>query len=156
MDDLALGRDGFPAKCTRMNDEGQLPTCTQVGDEWRVDYPGSGLPGESAFALLFVLVLVVGGLGIVWKVSTARRLARDAGMDEDDATRMALFTNEGLEATYLASSLRQPLQPAEAVPAAAAPRSTEERLRELESLRTQELISEEEYAERRRAVLDQL
>ncbi len=38
----------------------------------------------------------------------------------------------------------------------AEPRSTEQRLRELESLRTQALVTEEEYAERRRVVLDGL
>ena len=41
-------------------------------------------------------------------------------------------------------------------PAAPLPRSIDERLRELDALREQELITEEEHEERRRAIVDQL
>jgi len=112
------------------------------------------MAGDGGFAAFFVLAVLVAIGTTLWKVSTARRMARDAGMDEGDATTMALFTDEGLESTYLASNLRGHTAPPP--PAAAEPRSTEQRLRELESLRTQALITEEEYAERRRAILDGL
>lgn len=116
--------------------------------------PDPGMPGDGGFAAFFLLAVAVAIGTTIWKVSTARRMARDAGMDEGDATTMALFTDEGLESTYLASNLRGPT--AASHPESAPPRSTEQRLRELESLRTQALVTEEEYAERRRAILDGL
>lgn len=115
--------------------------------------PDPGMPGE--FAGFFVLAVIVAIVSTVWKVSTARRVARNSGMDEDDATQMALFTDYGLEATYLAANLR-PSQESPPGPAAAEPRPAELRLRELESLRAQGLITEEEYAARRRDILDAL
>jgi hypothetical protein len=116
--------------------------------------PDPGMPGDGGFAAFFLLAVVVAIGSTVWKVSTARRMARDSGMDEGDATAMTLLTDEGLESTYLASNLRGQMTPPPST--AAEPRSTEQRLRELESLRSQALITEEEYAERRRAILDAL
>ncbi|MFC6342364.1 hypothetical protein ACFP8W_10265, partial [Nocardioides hankookensis] len=76
-----------------------------------------GIPGW--FVVLFVLVLVAGVATTIWRVSTAQRMARDSGMDEGDAATMALLSDDGLEATYLASNLRTP--PAEpATPSAPA------------------------------------
>ena len=147
---------GMPAKCTRMTDEMELPTCTKQPDgTWVAEYPGGG--GDGGFAAIFVLMLIV-GIGItVWKVSTARRMARDSGMDETDATTMTLLTDDGFEATYLAANLRGQMGAPMPAPAdVAEPRSAEQRLRELESLKTQGLVTEEEYAARRRAILDDL
>ncbi len=40
---LALsGSDDPPAKCFRMNQHGELPTCTYSGGEWTRSYPSSG------------------------------------------------------------------------------------------------------------------
>lgn len=151
--------DRLPKKCTRMNDEGQLPTCTQVGDgDWVVDYPDPLAPAGGmglAIGMLFAIGVLVSLVVVAWKVSTARRLARSAGMDEGDAVRMALFTDDGIEATYLASSLRdRPAEPAQ--PAPEPVRGAAARLRELDELRQQGLITEEEHAERRRQILDSL
>ncbi|GCD91864.1 hypothetical protein NLS1_38700 [Nocardioides sp. LS1] len=155
---IVLG-DGVPAKCTRMNDDGALPTCVQGPDgQWHAEYPDSGMPGGGGFALLFVLAVIGGVAATAWKVSTARRMAPGAGMDEGDATAMTLLTDDGLEATYLASSLRgtpttAPVVSAE--PAATAPDAAS-RLRQLESLRDQGLVTPEEYADRRARILDAL
>ena len=145
---------GPPDKCFEPDEHGNLPTCSKApGGEWQVNYPDAGGPGDG-FGVLFVLVLLAGIAFTVWKVSTARRMARDSGMDVGDATAMTLLTDEGFEATYLASNLRGQMTP-QPEPAPE-PRSSEQRLRELESLRTQGLVTEEEYAARRRAILDSL
>jgi hypothetical protein len=150
----------MPKKCTRMNDEGELPTCMSDGSGgWQVSYPSSGFGddgGGGLFAFFFALALVAGVAGTLWKVSTARRMARDAGMDERDATTMALLTDEGFEATYLASSLRQRQAGSTDAPSTDPKGTAAERLRELEGLREQGLVSEEEHAAARRAILDSL
>ncbi|GAA4690095.1 hypothetical protein [Nocardioides conyzicola] len=110
-----------------------------------------GIPGW--FVALFVLVLVAGVGASIWRVSAAQRMARDAGMSESDATAVALLSDDGLEATYLAANLRQPPVPPAAEPAAA-PASTAARLVELRQLVDQELITMEEYEKRRREIID--
>jgi hypothetical protein len=107
---------------------GELPTCTRENGVWVASWPddggvggsGSGIP--SGFVFLFVVALIV-GVGItMWKVTTAQKLARRAGMDPGLAAQMTLLTDDGLDATYLASSLRQsPPAQASAAPAPAAP-----------------------------------
>src|SRR5690242_11412172 len=112
---MLAGDDDFPEKCARANRYGELPTCTQYGDgSWHASYPSDGSSFGSGFAMLFVFVLLGGLAFTVWKVSTARRMARDSGMNVGDATAMALLTDNGFESTYLASNLRhqQPPQPA--------------------------------------------
>lgn len=153
----AVAEPNPPPKCFRMNANGELPTCTWDGAGWSVDYPsfgvggGAGIPGW--FVAVFVLVLLA-GIGLtVWRVSTARQLARNANLDTGQATAMALLDNDGLEATYLAANLRgqQPQrQPVNS------PRSAESRLRELQHLRDDGLITEQEYTERRQAILGSL
>ena len=45
------GGDRLPPKCVRMDDNGNLPTCTQYSDgTWEVDYP-SATPAAWAAAL---------------------------------------------------------------------------------------------------------
>lgn len=152
----------MPAKCTTMNADGELPTCTYDGQRWTVTgYDsvsgfGGADPGiPSGFVGLFAIVLVI-GIGLtVYKVSMARQMAARSGMSTGEATAMTLLTDNGLEATYLASSLRQSAPGAPPVPPEVA-RSVAERLAELESLRTQGLVSASEYEERRAAILADL
>lgn len=116
--------------------------------------PGFGEPGiPGAFIALFVIVLILGVAGTVWQVSTARRMARDAGLDPDDAAAVTLLDDPGLSTAYLASSLRDRDDRPEPPPAA---RSSAERLRELQDLRDQGLITPDEYDARRRAIVDSL
>jgi hypothetical protein len=55
---------------------------------------------------MFVLAAVAGVGLTIWRVSLARDLARESGMDPDRATAVTLLSDDGLDATYLASSRR--------------------------------------------------
>lgn len=104
------------------------------------------------FAVFFVIALVI-GIGItIYKVSMARKMAERSGMDADEATAMTLLSDDGLDATYLASNLR-PGQPQQQ---GGPGRSVSERLAELESLKKQGLVTQAEYDERRAAILESL
>jgi len=140
---------------------GEFPSCTyddngKIIDKTYNDGPfgtgdgGGGIPGW--FAALFVLA-IVGGIGVtVWRVSMARAMATRAGLDPHDATAVTLMSDDGLGATYLAASLagkrqhQQPQQPADA----------SDRLRELEQLRDQKLITDAEYDARRKAIVESI
>ncbi len=150
-----------PAKCFRTDEFGTPATCTKVGDEWVVSFDdgfgtggvGDGIP--SGFVALFVLALVASIAFTVWKVSTARRMARESGMSERDATTMALLTDDGFEATYMASSVRG--RTADATPTSPVPPgSTSGRLAELQGLLDQGLVTQDEYDAARRRILDGL
>lgn len=148
------GGDRLPAKCTRMDENGNLPTCAEYSDgTWHVDYPNATGAG-GGFAALLVIALVLGVAFTVWKVSTARRMARNSGMSTGDATAMALLTDDGFEATYLASNLRgQTTAPAPTTP----PRApAADRLAELQTLHDRGLVTDEEYATARQKILDDL
>ena len=152
------GPDDPPDWCFETNDDGDLPTCTYSGGEWHRSYdtgPG-GISEEgpgAGFAVLFVLAALVGIAITVWKVTTARRLARESGMSEGDATAMSLLTDDGFEATYLAANLRGRTTPPE-TPAGG--EGTAERLRELRQLLDEGLITQEEYDARRRVVIGEV
>lgn len=107
-----------------------------------------GVPG--LFVVFFVLVVVMMVVSVVWRISAARSMARRAGLDEGEAVRMALTSEDGLTATYLASSLREPAGPAPVV------RDTATRLRELDRLLSEGLVSQEEHAARRAGILDEV
>lgn len=138
-----------------MDEFGQPPTCTEVDGTWVPTMPDDGgMPGEGLFGVFFVLVIVLGVGSMVWRMSTARRIAEKSGMDPDIATQMSLLTEHGLETTYLAANLKQP-SPAP-TDAGLAPRSVAVRLAELESLFDQGLITQTEYDERRKVIIDSL
>jgi hypothetical protein len=136
------------------NHGGEPPTCTEVNGKWVASWPDdvTGGGGSGGFAFVFILAAVVGIALLVWKVSTARRLAAGAGMDPGLATQMTLLTDAGLEATYLAASLRGPAPATPATPGEQA--TTAKRLAELKGLLDQGLISKTEYDGQRRAIID--
>jgi hypothetical protein len=136
------------------NHGGEPPTCTEVNGSWVASWPDdvSGGGDSGGFVLLFVLAALIGVVVLVWKVSTARRLAGGSGMDPGLATQMTLLTDDGLEATYLAASLREPAAAAAAIPAEQV--TTAKRLVELKGLLDEGLINQAEYDERRRAIID--
>jgi hypothetical protein len=103
---------------------------------------------EALFPLF--VVFVIGS--IVVKVAIARSSARRAGMDPNEATAVTLLGENGLEATYLAASLRDE-SPPDSAPGAPA---TADRLRDLEELRRQGLITDAEYAAKRTEILEDL
>ncbi|MDP3891364.1 SHOCT domain-containing protein [Nocardioides sp.] len=145
-----------PDECFEPNDVGDLPTCVSTGDTWEPMYPSAGGGEAGAFAAIFVLVLVAGIALTVWRLSMTRTMAREAGIDPGRATAMTMLSDDGFEATYLAASLRKDAPP----PLTAVPpeprASAADRLRSLDELRAEGLVTEEEYAERRRAILDAL
>ena len=162
--------DNPPDWCFESNEQGEMPSCMYADGEWTQVFEGSSIDGSidgpfdgpsaaipGAFAFFFVLVAFAAIAMTVWRVSTARRMARDSGMSESDATAMTLLSDDGFEATYLASNLRQP-PPAPATPPVAPepPRASADRLRELQGLLDDGLITSDEYAARRSAILDGL
>jgi hypothetical protein len=119
--------------------------------------PGGGIPGW--FVAWGVFVVVVGIVLTVWRVSTAQKLAKRSGMDPGLATQMTLLSDDGLDATYLAASLRGQVAPSPTEPATpSAPtepsRTTAARLEELQGLLDQGLVTRAEYDERRTAIID--
>jgi hypothetical protein len=136
--------------CDSAHPDVQPPDCVGDGEPVLSVDPAGG-PDVGGFVALMVVVGLV-GLGLTaWRVSTARDLARKAGMDPDQATAITLLGGDGLDATYVATSLRGPAQP----PAPPA-RTVEERLLELQGLKDQGLVTDEEFQARRAAVLDSL
>lgn len=144
---------------------GEPPTCTKVDGTWVASWPddgglSSGGGGGGAIAAVLILGIIGTVCVIAWRVSTAQRLARSSGLDPRLATQMALLSDDGLDATYLAASLRRPT-PSHAVDASAGTtpppiRSVAERLTELGSLRDQGVISQEEHDERRRGIIGEV
>ncbi len=131
---------------------GEPPTCTEVNGKWDASWPGDGGSGGGGFAFLFILIALIGIGIVVWRVSTARRLASESGIDPGLATQMTLLTDAGLEATYLAANLRNPAPAPAATPAEQA--TTAKRLAELKGLLDEGLITEAEHDAQRRAIID--
>ena len=149
------GPPDLPAKCLQVGPSGEPPTCTQdATGKWTVSQPDgpAASDGGGGIAIFVVLGLLVGGGILFWRVWMAQRMATEAGMDPGRATAMTLLTDDGLDATYLASSLRgnRGAEPAPAAPT----RSPGDRLRELEKLRAEGLLTPAEYDARRQAIVD--
>lgn len=110
---------------------------------------GPGIPGW--FIALFILVAIIGVGTFFWRIVVARKIAEDAGLDPNKAARVAMLSQDGVDATYLASTLasqrRQSPQPTRP------PKTTEERLHELQALRDKALITAEEYETQRQKIL---
>jgi hypothetical protein len=111
-----------------------------------------GIPGW--FVAFGALVVALGVAGTIWRMSLARQMAEEAGLDPDRAATMTLMSEDGLDATYLASSLRGDARTAPSPPPG--PRSAQERLRELQQLRDEGLVTAEEYESRRTAIVDSI
>jgi hypothetical protein len=112
--------------------------------------PDSGIPGW--FFALFILFAVLGAGGAIWRVSVARKFARDSGLDPNAAAAITALSHDGLGAAYLASTLRpQPSQPP--TPASGPTKTAEQRLTELQALRAKGLVSDSEYETQRQKIL---
>jgi len=128
-------------------------------DDFPSSDPGGGsIPG--VFVIFFILAIVGGIVSFSWRVSTARRIAREAGLNPDDAATAAVLSGrDGLAATYLAASLRpQPQEPDEPpighLDPPSSRRTTESRLEELKHLHEQGLITEGDFDRRRAEILN--
>ena len=140
---------------------GEMPVCTKVNGTWVASWPdgGPGAGSGSGFGGFVVFLVILGIIGAgataVWKVSTARRLATQSGMDPGLATGMTLLSDNGLDATYLAANLRgNARQAAPAAPVATSSPSATSRLEELRSLLDRGLVTQAEYDTRRQAIID--
>lgn len=157
--DQAESHDGEPPTCTEVDGEYEASWPDDVSDESFNDdsFTDDSFSGDEGFGGSFIaLFVIVGLIGVgvaVWQVSTARTLAKRSGMDPNIATQMALLTDDGLEATYLAANLRQQTSP----PAASTPVpptvSASQRLTELKGLLDANLITQAEFDERRTAII---
>jgi hypothetical protein len=113
--------------------------------------------------VIFFLFVVLGICGMVFRVAMARDMARRSGMDPDDAAMITLFEDDGLSATYLASNVRTP--PANPAPSPAASTRSKQptahavaaaRIEQLKALLTDGVITQAEYDERRKAIIDSI
>lgn len=158
---LGFGAGAFADDLQNCIDQGTVngvpPDCVEVNGKY---VPVSGSDGGSGIPsgfVVFGVLVVAAGIGItLWKVGTARRLASDAGLDPALATQVALLTPDGLDATYLAAALK-PKEPASGTTPPHEPASAgkpEERLTTLKGLLDHGLVTQQEYDERRRAILD--
>jgi hypothetical protein len=147
---VALDGSSDPTdSCFTLGAEGQPEPCDDGGF-------GTGHGAMDGFVVLFVLVAVV-GVGItIYKVAMARDMACKSGMDAGQATAMTLLTDDGLEATYLASNLRPTAAAPAPAPEPAPARSVSDRLAELDGLLKQGQVTQAEYDERRAKILDSL
>lgn len=108
----------------------------------------------SIFFLMFFAPFVLAIVGMVYRTRAARRIAIRAGMNEQDAAATALWGSPGLDTTYLAANLRAPaptvpMGPPRPVP----PKTIEDRLRELERLKAEGLVTQGEYDAQRKAIV---
>lgn len=112
------------------------------------------------FVAFFVIAVLAAVVTAIYRVSLARQIARDAGMDPGHATAMTLLSDNGLDAAYLASNLRDRSDRQQSSEREGdtdrGGRSVNERLRELQQLRDEGLVTYEEYEIRRKEILDSL
>lgn len=148
---LASAASSNPGECFGDPQAGAVPPDCSLPYDLGPSGMDAGIP--SWFAALAVLMAAAGIAMTIYRVTMARQMAEDAGLDPDRATAMTLLSDDGLDATYLASSLRGTGPAAGAQPAG---RSANERLRELEQLRDEGLVSAAEYEARRQAILDSI
>lgn len=114
--------------------------------------PGFGDLGFPGWFVAFFVFVVVLGVGLtIWKVLESRKMAGEAGIDEDRAAAVTLLSEDGFEANYLASTLRSGNRLYDAPPDDGA--DVAGRLEKLEDLRRQGTITEDEYAAQRAEII---
>lgn len=108
--------------------------------------------------LVPVVALALAGGSAIWRATTAQKIAKQSGLDPGLATQVSLMSENGLDAEYLAANLRQPGSPAPAGETPDVPSSSGKdaagRLEELQGLLAGGLITQSEYDDRRRAIID--
>lgn len=110
------------------------------------------------FAAVFVSSFGIGIWSTIARARAARRMAARAGLNPQDAAATAMFTADGLDATYLVSATRPTYAAGSPAPQVSptAGKTVEERLRELEELKTDGLISNDEYATQHKAIVSSI
>jgi hypothetical protein len=112
------------------------------------------IPGWFIGVVVLMIVISIGTW--LYRISVARSIAENAGLDPDQAARVAMLSKDGVDAAYVASALAQrsapparPVAPPPTVPS----KSVEQRLLELQGLRERGLISDEEFQAQRQKIL---
>jgi hypothetical protein len=113
---------------------------------------------QDVFTGVFILVFVGTFATGIWstyaRTRAARRMAVRAGLDPQDAAATALLTPDGLDTTYLVSATRPGYAGTTASPAVlTSSKTVEDRLRELDQLKAEGLVSDEEYAAQHKAIV---
>lgn len=141
---------------TTAGPNGEPPTCTDADDGFDASWSDDAVTEDDGFGGFIALFVVVGLIGVgvtVWQVSTARTLAKKSGMDPNLATKMALLTENGLDATYLAANLRSQTDSSAAQTPAPTTATASQRLTELKGLLDADLITQAEFEERRTVII---
>ena len=140
-----------PDECFQLDDTGQPMTCTQQPDGSWTPEPVSDGPDPLALAASGSCSCCCSGWsGRPGGCGRPGRWPGPRASTRASAGRMALVSEDGLTATYLASSMRGPTSAAPVV------RDTATRLRELDRLRSEGLVTEGEHASRRAAILAEI
>lgn len=113
--------------------------------------PGPGIPGW--FIALFILFIMIGIGTTVWRISVARRIAEDAGLNPNTATKVSLLGQDGIDTTYLASTIAAQSRRQTPANPTQRPKTAEERLQELQALKDKGLITDAEYEAQRQKIL---
>ncbi|HEX3336129.1 MAG TPA: SHOCT domain-containing protein [Jatrophihabitans sp.] len=111
---------------------------------------GFGIPGW--FIALFILGALLSVGTWIWRISVARKIAEDAGLDPNTATAVTMLSKDGVDAAYLASTLSSRPRP-QSPPPGQRPKSAEERLQELQVLKEKGLVTQDEYEVQRQKIL---
>jgi hypothetical protein len=114
-------------------------------------------PGIPGWFIAIVVVVILSGIGTtLWRISVARRIAEDAGLNPDTAAKVSLLSQDGIDTAYLASAIASQSH-RQAPPPPPAPtqgaKTTEERLQELQVLKDKGLVSDTEYDAQRQKIL---
>lgn len=108
-----------------------------------------GIP--SGVIALFIVFALIGVGTFVIRISLASRMAQRAQLDPAEAAMTTALSDDGLAATYVAANLARRTAAGEP-----APRTTEQRLGELEHMHAQGLVNDTEYTEQRARILGSL
>jgi hypothetical protein len=106
------------------------------------------------FASMFLYSIGMGIWTTVARNRAARRMATRAGLNPQDAASTAMYTPDGLDATYLVAATRPGYPAGGAAPSnPASTKSVADRLRELDNLKASGLISDDEYNAQHKAIV---
>jgi DNA-binding TFAR19-related protein (PDSD5 family) len=115
-----------------------------------------GFPGGGGFAALLILGFLV-SVGIaIWKFSAIRDMGMRRGMSRKDATTAAIFSDESVVLGMVLKDESRPRMRRNRLSRPPPTPTLEERLKKLERLRVADAITDEEAAQRRAEILDEI
>lgn len=121
--------------------------------------PSSGGGFPAGFVVLFVIVAIAGIGTTIWRVSFTRQMAQKAGLSSGEATAVAVLGGTlGTDAAVIGATLKPRLDASIAPHPVSSPANgtADGRLAELKGLLDRGLVTQTEYDERRKAILDSI